>query len=60
VENNKEAGNYTHYDYKIYMRNGQEITSKPPNVSNSLNYFFVVTVDILLNFNKCANITAKN
>lgn len=60
MENNKEVGNYIHYDYKIYIRNGQEITSKPQNVSDRLIFFFVETVYILLNLNKCVNFTAKN
>jgi hypothetical protein len=59
VENNKEVGKSIPYDYKIYIRNGQEITSNPQNFSDTLNYFLVVTVDIALNLNKCANVTAK-
>jgi len=45
--NKKEVGNC---DYKIDLGNGNEIVSKPQNVSHRLNFFFFVdSVDSLLN-----------
>lgn len=41
MENNKEVGNNIHYDYNIYIRNGQEMIFNPQYVSGSLNYFLL-------------------
>jgi hypothetical protein len=46
---NKEVGNSKHYDYKTDLGNGNEIISKPQNISHRLNSFFVKFVASLLN-----------
>jgi len=37
---NKEIGNSIHHDYKIDLRNGNEIISNPHSVMDRLNFFY--------------------
>lgn len=59
---NKEFGNSTLYDYKTDLGNGNEIISKPQNVSHRVNSFFVEHVESLLNQynNPAINSTPKH
>jgi hypothetical protein len=34
---NYEVGNNIHFDYNVYIRNGQEMISNPQTISDSIN-----------------------
>jgi bisphosphoglycerate-dependent phosphoglycerate mutase len=54
---NTEIGKSTHHNYKIDLRNGNEIISNLQNVLERLNSFYVETVDNQLNLNNnCINV----
>lgn len=55
--NKKQVANSINYDYKTDLRNGSEIIANHKHFSDKLNYFFVESVDDLLNRNNnCINV----